>query len=123
MNARKAAAWAIVAAVLICTGLCAVLIVDALFAGKAAQVQSKLDGSRADAAIATASDAANTVAGAAASADAIDATVSENRDAILAAPGANAPVDPRLRDAGLAGLCRHAAYRGSAQCVQFAPAN
>ena len=40
MNPRKAAAWAIVAAVLICTGLCAVLIVDALFAGKAAQVEA-----------------------------------------------------------------------------------
>ncbi|WP_404480052.1 hypothetical protein [Novosphingobium sp. BL-52-GroH] len=42
----------------------------------------------------------------------------ENEDAIRNAPGAATPVDPGVRDAGLAGLCRRAAYRDSEKCLQ-----
>jgi len=37
------------------------------------------------------------------------------------APGADAPVDPGVRGAGLDSLCRRAAYRGSEQCLQRSP--
>jgi hypothetical protein len=45
-----------------------------------------------------------------------------NADAIRSAPGAAAPVDPALRDAGLIGLCKRRAYSRSADCLQFTPA-
>ena len=35
------------------------------------------------------------------------------------AKGADAPVDPAVRDAGLASLCRRAAYRSSERCLRF----
>lgn len=53
---------------------------------------------------------------------AADEMTRENDDAIRFAPGADAPVDPAVRDAGLAGLCRRASYRNDPKCVQFAPA-
>ena len=40
-----------------------------------------------------------------------------NENAIKAAPGASAPIDPRLNAAGRLGLCRDSAYAGSPQCV------
>ena len=51
---------------------------------------------------------------------ATDTITRENDHAIRTAPGADAPVDPALRDTGLAGLCRRAAYRGDPKCVQHA---
>jgi hypothetical protein len=54
--------------------------------------------------------------------DAIDTITEENERDIRKAPGADAPVDPGVRDAGLRSLCRRAAYRGRAECVQFTPA-
>jgi hypothetical protein len=53
---------------------------------------------------------------------ATDDLTRENADAIHNAPGAAAPVDPAVRDAGLSGLCRRAAYRDSPDCLQFTPA-
>lgn len=95
---------------------------SALLSGSRAKVESKLNGNRADAAIATGQDAANTVADVGASASAIDQTTMENDRAIRQAPGANAPVDPDLHRAGLGGLCRYPAYRGRPECLQFTPA-
>lgn len=53
---------------------------------------------------------------------AIDRTTRENEDAIRNAAGARDPVNPAVRDAGLASLCRRASYKCSQQCVQFTPA-
>lgn len=94
------------------------------------QCQSARDaGTRADvsegqagAAVENGADAVGTV-GAVAGRDAgTDQITRENADAIRNAPGADAPVDAGLRDAGLASLCRRSAYRSRAECVQFAPA-
>lgn len=41
----------------------------------------------------------------------------ENSRAILSAPGADAPVDPRPLDVARRGLCRHPAYRDDPQCA------
>lgn len=46
----------------------------------------------------------------------------ENADAISNAEGADAPVHPAVRDAGLSSMCQRAAYRDSQQCLQFTPA-
>lgn len=43
-----------------------------------------------------------------------------NEKEIRNAKGADAPVDPAVRDAGLASLCRRAAYRSSERCLRLA---
>ncbi|GAA0745220.1 hypothetical protein CA233_19120 [Sphingomonas sp. ABOLD] len=50
----------------------------------------------------------------------IDDITKENEHEIRAAPGANAPVDPAARDAGLRALCKRASYRSDPKCLQFA---
>lgn len=47
---------------------------------------------------------------------AVDDQTRKNADAISAAPGASAPVDPRLADAGLRALCLRHAYAGHPRC-------
>ena len=47
----------------------------------------------------------------------------ENRDDIMAASGARAPVDRAVASAGLRSLCRRAAYRDSEQCRRLLGAN
>lgn len=103
-------------------GFIAVSIGTALFGGHAARVQAKIESNRADAAISTASDAANTVAEVASSDAAIDAVTQENERAIRSAPGAHETVDAGVHDAGVLSLCRYAAYRSSKDCLQFSPA-
>jgi len=98
-------------------------ITGALTRGASAKVEAKLSGNQVGAAQASGRDAVNTVASAASSEAAIDAITLENDRAIRAAPGAGAPVDPHLRDAGLAGLCRRAAYSRDQRCLQFTPAH
>jgi len=41
----------------------------------------------------------------------------DNTHAIQAAPGASAPLDPRLNAVGVAGLCKYAAYSGDPRCA------
>lgn len=107
-------------------GLLALVLVLALWlsgalsSGGRAATEARLGANRADAALATASDAAQSVATQAAAEANHDALTRENDHEIHSAPGADAPVDPRLHDAGLRSLCRRAAYRGSQQCLQFA---
>ena len=67
-----------------------VTIGSALLSGSRAKVESKLNGNRADAAIATGQDAANTVAAVGASAASIDQTTKENERAIREAQGSYA---------------------------------
>lgn len=77
---------------------------------------------QASASIANGRDAVATVGAAQTRETTTDQVTRENADAIRSAPGAAAPVDPRVRDAGLAGLCRRAAYRGDPKCLRFATA-
>lgn len=63
-------------------------------------------------------DAVNTLGKSQAVERASDDITRENDSAIRSAPGADAPVDTRARDAGLDGLCRRNAYRDSAKCLQ-----
>ena len=68
-------------------------------------------------------DAVGTVGAVAGRQAETDRTTRENENEIRNAPGADAPVDPAVGRAGRDSLCRRAAYRGSAECVQRAPAD
>lgn len=99
-----------------------VLLANALLGGKRAAVEARLNGNLAGAAVQSGADAVQTVGAQGASETTIDAQTKENDHAIRAAPGAGAPVDPAAHNAGLGGLCKRAAYRLDARCVQFTPA-
>ena len=109
-------AWIIGAALL---AFIVIAFSSALLSGSRAKVEAKLNANRADAAIATGQDAANTVADVGASTSAIDRTTMENDREIRNAPGAKAPLDPDLHRAGVVGLCRYPAYRGTPQCMPY----
>ena len=96
----------------------ALWITDAVSDGRRARVEAKLNRNQAEAAVDSGRDAIKTLGTQAASEDAIDAITGENADAIHSAPGADAPVAPGLRNAGLRSLCRRAAYQRHAQCLQ-----
>lgn len=81
---------------------------------------AKVAKGQAGAAIQSGADAANTIGNRMAADAATDQLTRENEDAIRNAEGAAAPVAAPARDAGLASLCRRAAYRGKPECVQHA---
>lgn len=64
-------------------------------------------------------DAVNTTGNVSARSEATDALTRENSNAIHNAPGASAPVDPGVRDAGLIGLCRRSVYHSDPKCLRF----
>lgn len=79
-----------------------------------ARTGAALAGARA----ASGAEATETIARGADRDAATDATTQENAHAIDNAPGAGQRLDPALSRAGADSLCKRAAYRGSAQCVQ-----
>ncbi|MFC0204744.1 hypothetical protein [Novosphingobium soli] len=87
-------------------------------AGKEAALSAK----QGEAALGSGKDAVGAVGAVSGRSSASDDLTRENDDAIRKAPGAEAAVDPRLRDAGLDSLCKRAAYRDSEQCLQRAAA-
>lgn len=110
--------------VLIVLGIFAALaLVMAVRGCSSAKTEAKLATGQAGAAIKSGGDAVQTIGNQMTAETASDAITKENTDAIRSAPGANAPVTPTARDAGLRALCRRAAYRGDPKCVQFAPAH
>ena len=85
--------------------------------------QSRVDRGQAGAARDSAGDAVNTVSGVSANQSASEDLTRSNEREIRNAEGANDPVNPALRDAGLRSLCRRAATRNDPRCrVQPAPA-
>lgn len=83
-----------------------------------ARTEARLQTNQTSAAIASGADAANTVGDVGARAADTDRTTMENADEIRSAPGADAPVDRGVHDAGLRSLCKRAAYRGRPECLQ-----
>jgi len=108
-------AWIIGGAILFCLiGLTVHSCTKASQAGAEASLATEAG----KAGAASGSDAVNSVGGAAARDAATDMTTMENADAIQNADGADAPVNPSVRDAGFAGLCKRTAYRCTEQCLQ-----
>lgn len=107
-------------------GLVVLLLVAAIVAQRScsealtARTSASLATGQAGAAIESGHEAADTIGNRMANDADTDAITRENDDAIRNAEGANAPVAAPVRDAGLASLCRRAAYRGSPKCVQHA---
>lgn len=85
---------------------------------RSAKSQAKLSTGQAGAAIESGRDAANTIGNRTHADAATDAITRENDDAIRNAEGASAPVAAPVRDAGLVGLCRRAAYQRDPRCLQ-----
>jgi len=87
---------------------------------RSAKTQAKLSAGQAGAAIESGRDAANMIGNRMEAEAETDQLTRENADAIRNAEGASAPVAAPVRDAGLASLCRRAAYRGKPECLQHA---
>ena len=87
---------------------------------RTAKVETRLATGQAGAALASGRDAANTIGNRMEADASTDTVTRENDHAIRTAPGADASVDPALRDAALRGLCRRAAYRHDPKCLQHA---
>ncbi len=99
--------------------LAAWFIIAQLTGGKRAKVEAKLNRNVAEAALESGRDAVGTVGAQQAAEAATDAVTRENDRDIRNAPGADAPVDPAVRDAWLRSVCRRASSRLDPKCVQF----
>ena len=109
-------------------GLVLVLLIGGLFtlrtcqSATVAQTEAKLGRNQTGAAIASGSDAVETVGDVSTRATETDTTTRENADAIRKADGADVPVADGAHAAGMWALCKRPAYRGREQCMQFTPA-
>lgn len=83
--------------------------------------QSRVDEGQKGALANSAADAVATVGNDAERVAESEALTRSNEEEIRNAPGANAPVNPAARDAGLRSLCRRAAYRDSQRCRMLEP--
>jgi predicted secreted protein len=78
--------------------------------------QTRVERSQAEAAANSAADAIGTVAASGEAERASEDLTRTNEQQIRAAEGSNAAVNPAARDAGIAALCRRAAYRNDPRC-------
>lgn len=108
--------WAVIAAITVSAalGILFVLTGPSRHAATQARAQATLSDTRTGSAAA----AAETIAAGAAREAAGDKLTLENHDAILAAPGADQRLDPRLNSAGLDGVCRRPSARRTNRCLQ-----
>ncbi|CAN5702539.1 hypothetical protein BH11PSE6_BH11PSE6_00090 [soil metagenome] len=114
-----AKAIVIIAVILIVVGL---LFLRSCETARTAKTQAKVSEGQAGASLASGADAVDTAGNVQGNEIAADTITRENDNAIHNAEGASAPVAAPVRDAGLASLCRRAAYRGDPKCVQQPPA-
>ena len=83
--------------------------------------QTRVERSQSEAASNSAADAIGTVARSGEAEAASEALTRSNEKEIRDAEGANDPVNPAARDAGLRSLCRRSAYRDSPKCRVLQP--
>lgn len=83
--------------------------------------QTRVERSQAEAASNSAADAIGTVARSGEAEAASEALTRSNEKEIRDAEGANDPINPAARDAGLRSLCRRTAYRDSPKCKLLKP--
>lgn len=110
---------AIVIAVLI-VGIGGKLAWDAWQTGRAGHAQARVDASQGKAKDDSGKDAVATVAASGAREAAIAEVTRANETEIRNAKGADAGVDPAVRDAGLRSLCRRASAQNDPKCVRLA---
>lgn len=85
-----------------------------------AKTEVRLATGQAGAALDSGHDSANAIGNRMDQDAATDTITRENQDALRNVQGADAPVAPAATGAGIAGLCRYAAYRSKPQCLQHA---
>lgn len=78
--------------------------------------QERVERSQAEAASNSAADAIGTVARSGQDEAASEALTRSNEKSIRAADGANAPVNPAARDAGITALCKRQTYQSDPRC-------
>jgi uncharacterized protein HemX len=83
--------------------------------------ERRVESAQSGAAVASGKDAIATQGAAAARETTSETLTRTNDEEIRHAKGADAPVDPAARDAGLASLCRRASYHASERCMRFTP--
>jgi hypothetical protein len=110
-NTAKAVAIVVLVAL-----IAGVLFLRSCQAERTAKAGAKLATGQAGASLVSGGDAVDTTGNVQRNEIAADAVTRENDHAIHKAKGAGAPVAAPVRDAGLAALCRRAAYRDSPRC-------
>ena len=93
-------------------------LVATLLGGKRAEVQAKLNGNIAGAALESGKDAVNTVGQQQASEGAVGALGRDNAAAIHNASGSSASVSPEANAAGIAAICKRASARSDPKCAK-----
>lgn len=86
------------------------------------KAEARLGRNTTEAAQQSGGDAVKTVGEAGKRDQAADNLTRSNADDISNAKGADAPIDPAARDAGLRSLCKRRAYSREPKCLRFAPA-
>ena len=101
--------------------LCVVgfLYVQSCQRARVAAGEKRVERAQSGATVESAKDAIATQSNVAEAQSAGEELTRTNEKEIRNAKGADAAVDPAVRDAGLASLCRRAAYRSSERCVRF----
>lgn len=106
----------------IALALAAWWIIATFMSGKTAKTQARLSENQAEASLESGTDAVETVGRTIEYERHVDYITKETERAIREAPGADAPVDPRLDSIARQRLCQRAAYSQHPDCLQYAPA-
>jgi hypothetical protein len=104
----------VVGVVLLIVGLS--LLVHRCDVNRSRAAQSRVNASQAQAASNSAADAINAVGAANGRETASESLTRSNEQQIRGAPGANDKVNPAVRDAGIAALCRRQSYANDPRC-------
>ncbi len=117
--ARRFAAWIALAGLILLIALAGPATCHKLHRE---QARARLGEEQARAASRSGEDAVATVGAAARREQVSDQMTRDNEMEIHHAKGAEMPIDPAVRDAGLGGLCRRPAYRDNERCRLRRPA-
>jgi hypothetical protein len=92
------------------------LFVRSCDARRSRAAQTRMDNAQAEGRVKSEGEALNTIGNNADRADQIDQTVKEGSNEVRSAPGSDAKVDPRSRDAARRAACKLRSYRDSDEC-------
>lgn len=116
------ARWIWIAAAFGLTVLAAWWLVATLTSGSTARTQARLSKNQTEAALASGTDAVQSVGRTVEYERHVDVITRETERVIREAPGADAPIDPDLQRLAIERLCERTAYREHPDCLLDAPA-
>lgn len=116
------ARWIWIAAALGITVLAVWWLISSLTSGQTARTQARLSTNQTEAALASGTDAVQSVGRTTEYERRVDIITRETERVIREAPGASTPVDPDLHWLGVGRLCQRTAYLEHPDCVLDAPA-